>query len=467
MTTQTLEVIPVEEKINSELVKENITEKVLAGLREKYLPLTINGQDDKEGYLAVSEARKDCKRIRVLAKKICEAGREEAVSIQKAWIAKQNEVIAEISKVEDYLEKQEKEYDAEKDRIAAEKKRKHDDQFVERSVELTKYGASLIEGYFVLGEVKYEASSIREVDAEIWEQNIKPKYKAIFDEAEKIRVENEQKLARVEQMRETIINARLSHLLQANKSVSGKIIYHNETHLTTVDELVNMTESEFGVFKLNHNNIVEEKIQKEKELQDLKDREDVRSKCLYSIGFTFDGTNYVCDTVTIFASTISFSDDDKWDNLLEIAKRQIEVIKEEAKAKQEESRKKAQAEADAIALGTARLRMLTDYSFEGYTDKDLSTMIEAEWEKVLMSARTNYNFKQQQLLSQKQKSDKELSDQKQAEELAKAGDKANWDHFVSLVSSIKIPIMKSGKFRNLAGMATEKLQEIITLNAKP
>lgn len=467
---QTLEVIPVEavveNKFFSALEKEQITKSELIKAKDDCLKLTINGLDDKEGYNLVKQTRLNQKAIRIIIEKVCKAGRDDANKESKKWISLEKDWTSIVAEGEDFLYKQEKEIDAEKEKVAAEKQRRNDAQFTERSVELTKYGANLIDSYFVLGDIKFEASSIREVDAEIWEENIKPKYKAIFDEAEKIRVENEQKLARVEQMRETIINARLSHLLQANKSVSSKIIYHNETHLTTVDELVNMTESEFGVFKLNHNNVVEEKIQKEKEAKELKERTERRTKELYSLGFTFDGTAFIHNTVTMFVSAVNDVDDEKYAKLLDIATRQIEVIKEELKQNQEESRKKAQAEADAIALGTARLRMLTDYSFEGYTDKDLSTMIEAEWDKVLMSARTNYNFKQQQLLSQKQKADKELSDQKQAEELAKAGDKANWDHFVSLVSSLKVPTMKSGKFRNIAGMATEKLQEIITLNVK-
>lgn len=71
------------------LAKENVTAQVIAKLKADYSGLTIKGLDDKEGFEAVEKARKECKSIRVLATKICKAGREEAVKIQKDWI-KQN-----------------------------------------------------------------------------------------------------------------------------------------------------------------------------------------------------------------------------------------------------------------------------------------------------------------------------------------------------------------------------------------
>lgn len=92
--------------IETALAKENVTAQVIAKLKADYLGLTINGLDDKKGFEAVETARKECKNLRVLATKICKAGREEAIKIQKDWIEKEKEVVAEISQVEDYLEAQ-------------------------------------------------------------------------------------------------------------------------------------------------------------------------------------------------------------------------------------------------------------------------------------------------------------------------------------------------------------------------
>jgi hypothetical protein len=107
-----------ENTITTELAKQNVTEMVIADLKKKYLPLKINGIDDKEGYKAVHDARIVCRDHRTLTEKICKKGREDAVKIQKEWIAKEKEVVAQISEVEQHLKKQEDAIDAEKEAIA-------------------------------------------------------------------------------------------------------------------------------------------------------------------------------------------------------------------------------------------------------------------------------------------------------------------------------------------------------------
>jgi len=121
MGQPTLELIPAN-PIDQALVKENITEKVIKEL-QKFKSLKIKGIEDKEGYKAANEARINCKNIRVLAVKVCKAGREDAIKTQKAWIAKENEVVGQISDVETYLENEQARIDNEKEaiRLAAEK----------------------------------------------------------------------------------------------------------------------------------------------------------------------------------------------------------------------------------------------------------------------------------------------------------------------------------------------------------
>jgi hypothetical protein len=177
----------VETKIEYALSKANITDKVIAGLKENYLPLTINGQEDKEGFKKVVEARKDCKGWRVLAKRICKEGREEAVKIQKSWLAKESEVVSEIESVETYLEKLETEYEEERDRLKAEADAKKEQVAAVRYSELMKLGATNNGVSYVLEDVSYEVMVIKGVDEEIFNEQVLPKYKAIFDriEAEK------------------------------------------------------------------------------------------------------------------------------------------------------------------------------------------------------------------------------------------------------------------------------------------
>lgn len=103
--------------ITTELVKSNVTEVVLADLKKQYLPLKINGIDDKEGYTKVHDARIKCRDLRVLTVKICKKGREDAVKIQKDWISKEKEVVEQITVVEAHLQKEESAIDDAKEAI--------------------------------------------------------------------------------------------------------------------------------------------------------------------------------------------------------------------------------------------------------------------------------------------------------------------------------------------------------------
>lgn len=104
-------------QIETTLAKENITTQVIAKLKTDYLGLKINGLDDKIGFKAVEDARKHCKELRVLAVKICKAGREEAITIQKQWIEKEKEVVAGIDVTESYLENESNKIKEEEKRI--------------------------------------------------------------------------------------------------------------------------------------------------------------------------------------------------------------------------------------------------------------------------------------------------------------------------------------------------------------
>jgi hypothetical protein len=106
-----------ENPITTELAKQNVTEAVIAQLKKDFLPLKINGIDDKEGYKKVHDARIVCRDHRTLTEKICKKGREDAVKIQKDWIAKEKEVVAQISEIEQYLKKQEDAIDEQKEAI--------------------------------------------------------------------------------------------------------------------------------------------------------------------------------------------------------------------------------------------------------------------------------------------------------------------------------------------------------------
>src|SRR5215831_6530306 len=85
-----------ESEINNALIKENVTDRVIASLKAQYEGLKLKSIDDKEGYLEIKEARNNVRKIGILAEKVCKKGREEALRTQKLWIAKEKEVLGKI-----------------------------------------------------------------------------------------------------------------------------------------------------------------------------------------------------------------------------------------------------------------------------------------------------------------------------------------------------------------------------------
>jgi hypothetical protein len=121
----------------------------LARFKANYLPLKIKDLNDKVGYEAVKLARKECKDTRVATVKICKKGREDAIKIQKAWIAKENEITSQIKPVEDHLSQQEDWFDTETAKAKLLVLRTQ--QLPLRKTELVKVGATVPPDEQILG----------------------------------------------------------------------------------------------------------------------------------------------------------------------------------------------------------------------------------------------------------------------------------------------------------------------------
>jgi hypothetical protein len=89
----------------------------LVAMAESYKALTINGVDDKEGYTAVDDARKELKKTRVQIEKDGKLLRSEAVAFQKAVIEKEKELVGIIEPIESDLVQKQTIIDEEKRKI--------------------------------------------------------------------------------------------------------------------------------------------------------------------------------------------------------------------------------------------------------------------------------------------------------------------------------------------------------------
>ena len=160
--------IEVTNPIEQALMKENVTDKVIKELQQ-FKKLSIQGIDDKEGYKAANEARIQCKNVRVLAVKICKKGREEAIKIQKDWIAKENEVTAQISEVEDYLKAEQDRVDNEKEAIRLEIERKAAERIQNRVKALFDNGCTYDGVNYSIAETTINDIQLKAMDDNIFE----------------------------------------------------------------------------------------------------------------------------------------------------------------------------------------------------------------------------------------------------------------------------------------------------------
>lgn len=195
MLEQTTEVqeLSLERVIEIKLVQNNVTEQILVALKEKYGNLRLKGVEDKESYLELKTAAKDCAKVRTLTTKLCKEGRERAVREQKLWIAKEKEIIGRVAEVEDVLDAEIKKFDDEVQRKANEEKKRQEDAYINRQATLTKMGARYENGNFVLGETSFEAELVKGASEDIWQDAIVPKFNAEYQVIEAARIEEERK----------------------------------------------------------------------------------------------------------------------------------------------------------------------------------------------------------------------------------------------------------------------------------
>jgi len=138
MTTTLPEVQVID--VNAELIKENLTDTVIAELSAKYMLLKIEGIEDRRGYEIVRAARIDCKKIRVMVEKVCKKAREGAINYQRYVIGKEKEVVGKISVIETHLASEQALIDSETQRLKEEKERHEQERIQQRIDRLFRLG---------------------------------------------------------------------------------------------------------------------------------------------------------------------------------------------------------------------------------------------------------------------------------------------------------------------------------------
>lgn len=398
--------VSLENEITGELVKNNVTDAIIAGLKEKFEPLVLRGKiQNKEEFSEIVDARKECKGWRIITTKVCKKGREKAVKIQKGWIAKEAEVIARISVIEDPLEKLEDEWTTEQERVKAEKKRMQEEQLANRQQDLSKMGVLFSNGNFELGDVSYEYALVKESDEPTY-QIIYNAFKAVFDANEAERLEK----------------------LKKDQEAAAELQRQKDELAREQKELAE-AKAEIERQRLQSERVEQEK--KNKEAEEYKAKIDSQNKRrinqVMSLGmsYKFDDNAFSVYDVFVAQLEISTFTDDQWNELIEKITPVIIERKLESAKKLEEKR--------LVDIETAK-----------------QEAIKKEQER---------KAEEERLAEIRRKQDEE----KRLEELAKASDKVKYADLISKIEAIEFPDMRSGQYRKKVAIIREKIEEIYSL----
>lgn len=403
--------LPLEKKIEKALIKENITDKVIEELKNRYSGLKLKAIDDKESYLQIKEAKKNVRAIGIITEKLCKHGREDAVKEQRLWLAKEKEILAKIDEVQEPLENEIKKFEDEVERLENEEKERKEKVFQERQSILIKYGAQYNNGSFELNHISYQIDNIKEADDEIWESIILPKFYAEFEklEAEKVRIEKDREAAALKLKQEQDeLNRQREEMEKQRKGL--------EKAQAEMQRMKEEAERE-------QRRIEQEK--QDKLIKERRERINKRYDQLFSLGMKFNAQYeaYVFEDVNVDNKTeINLLNDEQWTALIN---KITPVIEEKKKAILEKQTAEAEAQ----------------------KQKEIEAALQEERDRVAKEKAAA------ELKAQQEKIRKE-------EELAQAGDKVKWADILRQLNELSIPEMRSRIYRQRIQILKEKISEI-------
>ena len=409
--TPDVEVLDLDEQISTALVKHNITDAVISELKARYGGLKLKDVNDKQGYLEIKDARKEVRKWGVLTEKITKKGREDAIAIQKKWLAKEKEILGKIAEVQDLLDAEIKKYDDEQERIEQERQRKIEEAFAARQASLFRMGATFSNGSYNLGEISYESNLIKESDESMWNDVILPKYTKVYERVEAERVEQERQRKEQEEK-----------LRKQQEELAEQQRLFKEQQEAFQKQQAELQRQKDEAERQQREALLRQEMEEKEKRNQL-----IRKRCnqLQALGMTFNDQYdaYVFEDVNVDNKTeICLLDDAQWSALISKITPVIEQRKQDAEQKrlaEIEEQKRIAAEAAA----------------------------KAERERIEQEKKDAEIKKQQEL-------------QRQQEELARANDKTKWESVLQQINAITFPEFKSGIYKGKMAILREKIEEI-------
>jgi hypothetical protein len=134
---------PQVETIRMDIVKLNVTDVEIKKLKDDFLPLVINGVEDKAGLKKVYESRQIVKKTRVGLVKYADELKEKAIAWQRKVNAEKNRVVGELELIESHLQGEEDRIEAEKEQIRLEAEQREQQRIQCRIDTLAQYGFAI------------------------------------------------------------------------------------------------------------------------------------------------------------------------------------------------------------------------------------------------------------------------------------------------------------------------------------
>jgi hypothetical protein len=340
--------------------------------------LEITSIEDKKTIAQVSTVRKKLKAARVEVEKEGKAMRDNLNRVNKVISSKEKELIEIIEPTEKKLLGQEKWVEEENERIRQEELRKEEERIQNRLDRMQVYGYNVDYNFLkVLSDEDFD----KMVDS------ARVKYEA---EQEQIKAEQEEadRLRRLEEERIQKEREELAELRKKQEE-ADRIIREKE----------------------EAQRLEQERIENEKR-KVLAERKSNRIQQLRSIGFNYDGFDFVFGSITITQDQIDGVEG--WESFVTDIAAKVTVIKEE-------QAKKRQAEIEQARKEAA--------------DKALREKQEADARAL----------------------------QEQEERIAQASDRVKWNSVMDQLRSIAIPEMKSAKNKKLRAAVRQSIEETMTM----
>lgn len=211
-----------------------VNELLISEMNKQYLPMKINGPEDKEGYKAVHEGIQQYVKARVLVEKHAKQVREKAVKFQKDVIAEEKRVIGLMAPGEEHLRAERKAVDDIQAALKAEEERARAEKLQARVDRLCSFGATFNGTIFTAYGIQVAHKALEACSEEGFEQFIAQISAA--KEAEDLRLKAEEEAKKAEEARLAQVAAeqeaerkRLEELTHQQEEEAARIKLEKET----------------------------------------------------------------------------------------------------------------------------------------------------------------------------------------------------------------------------------------------